>query len=612
MSTPVLDTAVAYWRALDYDDLGFLVDMTGNGHNAQLGSDHIAYIGPDYDGVNCLRLPGAASNNATIPDSAALDITGDIDIRVLVEVPDWTAAGGDLKPITKWQSSGNQKSWSFYIDNSFGQPRFYWTEDGSTGKDEQASTGAAAEGLSDGDKVWLRVTLEVDVGGTDAEVKFYKGGSADTPSWTQWGATQTVGATTSIFSGSGNLVFGDTDTSFQPCEITLYRAIIYADLTETDKRLDVDFTAEATGTTSFTEDSSNAATVTVNQSGDDTNDPVQYEPDGYVDYDNPGTQYAYFPGTANNNVSVAGLSNSTTYDFTVTYSDDTTAAGTEDSDGSGNLVLGNDQSEFDDKKVKSINVYPDGGTGSGDTVAFADFTDRTAIVEPFASFTGDEGKTWTINRSATGAKSTIVDYPMFMLHTDDYLEVADHDDLDFGASDDFTVLLVGRTYDSGNQHFFFAKKESRANSHEGYMIRKLADDTWGGEIADGTTEEDHSHGAVTSGTRTEMALVRDVTGNTVESYQDAVASGSPTTDDTNDLSSAVPLLVGAGGVTPSNYQDGEFFGAAIFDSALSTDDLATAADELMGIVAATASGSQKRDGFRFAPSKPLSVARIGR
>ena len=53
--------------------------------------------------------------------------------------------------------------------------------------------------------------------------------------------------------------------------------------------------------------------------GADTNDPLKLP---YT-----GTQYAYFPGSAGNEVSVAGLSNSTPFDYTVTYLDDSSEVG---------------------------------------------------------------------------------------------------------------------------------------------------------------------------------------------------------------------------------------------------------------------------------------------
>ena len=265
MATPVLDTAAAYWRACDYDDFGFLVDGSGNGHDAKLGSKDIARISTDYDGAQCLKLPGAAGNYGSVPHSAALDIVGDIDIQCLARLDNWAPTVAVLA--TKWETS-NYSFW-FYV-RSGGALRIFWTEDGSTLKFETS----AAIGASSGDKLWVRVTMDVDNGAGDAEVKFWTGGSGDTPSWAQLGATQMVGATTSIFAGTAPVAIGahTVDNYYLPGNI--YRCRIYPNLTETGAALDVDFTAEATGTTGFTEDSTNAATVTVNQSGADTNDPT--------------------------------------------------------------------------------------------------------------------------------------------------------------------------------------------------------------------------------------------------------------------------------------------------------------------------------------------------
>ncbi|MCH7637547.1 MAG: hypothetical protein IIA12_07775 [Proteobacteria bacterium] len=72
-----------------------------------------------------------------------------------------------------------------------------------------------------------------------------------------------------------------------------------------------------------------------------------------------------------------------------------------------------------------------GTPAAGTTVVFdADFTDRGVVTEPFATFIekSSNAATVTINRSATGRKSTVVDVPMFLLGTDDYLEIPDDAD----------------------------------------------------------------------------------------------------------------------------------------------------------------------------------------
>ena len=72
----------------------------GSALNAQLGSSSGAdsndpkYL--DWDGENYVYLPGVSGNYLSVPDEAALDITGDIDIRVQVAMDDWTPAADQV------------------------------------------------------------------------------------------------------------------------------------------------------------------------------------------------------------------------------------------------------------------------------------------------------------------------------------------------------------------------------------------------------------------------------------------------------------------------------------------------------------------------------------
>src|SRR5690606_27204431 len=151
-----------------------------------------------HSGENYLYCPGASGNNASTPDSVANSITGDIDIRVRVALDDWSPVGNNTL-IAKYTNGGAPRSLIFRVAGATGRLDFIWTEDGSTPKQE---TSSVAPTVSDGDFLWLRVTMDVDNGAGDAEVKFWTSADAtndpDAVSWTQLGTTQLVGATTSI------------------------------------------------------------------------------------------------------------------------------------------------------------------------------------------------------------------------------------------------------------------------------------------------------------------------------------------------------------------------------------------------------------------------------
>lgn len=114
-----------------------------------------------------------------------------------------------------------------------------------------------------------------------------------------------------------------------------------------------------------------------------------------------GGRVAHFPGVAGNTVGIAGLAAATTYDWTVTYEDDTTASGSTASDGAGVLTLGGVTAEFNDVLVKSIEVEPNGG---GATVAFVDFT---VLQQGVRSFVSDTGQVVTVNQSGSSTNEPL-------------------------------------------------------------------------------------------------------------------------------------------------------------------------------------------------------------
>jgi hypothetical protein len=155
-----------------------------------------------YDGEDFVLLPGASGDYVSTPDAAALDITGDLDLRVRVAMDDWTPAA-ESTLIAKYTATGNQRSYALAVTTA-GELIFRWSEDGTVEKTETSSANLGS--LAAGATTWVRATLDADVGGTDAQVTFYT--SDDGSTWTQLGAVQAVGATTSIFASTAVLELG--------------------------------------------------------------------------------------------------------------------------------------------------------------------------------------------------------------------------------------------------------------------------------------------------------------------------------------------------------------------------------------------------------------------
>jgi hypothetical protein len=210
----------------------------------------------DWDGENYVYLPGVAGNYLSVPDEAALDITGDIDIRVQVAMDDWTP--GAINVLLAKRAVSNF-SYSLHVATTTGLLSLSWTTDGST---ILLVNSTVAPTVVDGAALWVRVTFDVNNGASGYDVKFFT--SADGITWTQLGTTITGAGATSIFSGSSILEVGGRNLGQNPATGKFYRAQIFNGINGTPV-LDVDCTQIVSGAdTSFT--ALTGQTVTINRS----------------------------------------------------------------------------------------------------------------------------------------------------------------------------------------------------------------------------------------------------------------------------------------------------------------------------------------------------------
>lgn len=195
-----------------------------------------------------LDLPGTTGHYASTPDTAALDVTGDIDIRVKVAMDDWTPASSPAL-VAKWLDSGNNRS--FYLRLlSTGVLSLIWDQLGDFSQNRSANS-TVAVGATDGTVKWVRATLDVNDGAGNRVIKFYT--SDDGAVWTQLGTTVTVAGTTMIYAGTAQLVVGGTQNGASQ---NFAGIVHYAEV-----RNGIDGTVVAspnfdqpTGTTTFTDD----------------------------------------------------------------------------------------------------------------------------------------------------------------------------------------------------------------------------------------------------------------------------------------------------------------------------------------------------------------------
>jgi len=259
----ILATAEAWWdvdRSNFRDGDRYLrnIGQAGSVLDLRLGSSVNAnsndpkWLGPESTGY--VYLPGVALNLLSTPNSTALNITGDIDIRVRVAMDSWTPANISAF-VSKWETSP-QRAYRFQMETT-GRLTFAWSTDGTA-----ISTASSTVSVTGSVPQWLRVTRASGTG----DVNFYTAPDSVTApsSWTQLGTTVTTTAN-SMFGGTSAVAVGVQESINYPVAGRIYRAQVLNGINGTVV-LDVDCDQITSGSaTTFTEQSSNAATVTINR-----------------------------------------------------------------------------------------------------------------------------------------------------------------------------------------------------------------------------------------------------------------------------------------------------------------------------------------------------------
>lgn len=225
------------------------------------GSNRTALAG-DLSGnsnVNVLALNGVAGNYASAPHSAALDVSGDLDLRIDQAANDYTPAAAQI--LMAKDGGAPNRSWIFRIDVGGGLA-VQVTTDGST---LITKTSTVSTTLGDLSRRWLRVVVDVDNGAGGWDVLFYT--SPDGQSWTQLGATVTTATPITLFTGTGQLEIGSNNGGANRYSGLIYRAQIYSGIAGT-LVFDANFSTFTKLAATGAESSANAATVTINSSGD--------------------------------------------------------------------------------------------------------------------------------------------------------------------------------------------------------------------------------------------------------------------------------------------------------------------------------------------------------
>lgn len=150
---------------------------------------------------------GTSFTSVRTTDKAALDIVGDLEVRVDVRPWVWRPAGRVIILASKYRIGGDQRSWALYL-TSAGRITFVWTTDGTTATRVFSSSTVSVPATTG--RLSIKATMDVNNGAAGNTVRFYTATSID-GTYTQLGADVVTAGVTSIFSGTANLVAGSGD-----------------------------------------------------------------------------------------------------------------------------------------------------------------------------------------------------------------------------------------------------------------------------------------------------------------------------------------------------------------------------------------------------------------
>jgi len=168
-------------------------------YDAELGQ-------PRYGGAGAyVQLDGTSGDYIYTPDSAATSFSNDIEVVMRVKVTDWTAAGSQTLA-GKYVSSGNQRSWRFYV-NSSGNIGLSASTNGTA---VTTVTVTPTVALPDATWIWLRMRLDLTDGANSVgtlETAADDGTNVEPGSWTANG-TNTSTTIASVFDSTAPTEIG--------------------------------------------------------------------------------------------------------------------------------------------------------------------------------------------------------------------------------------------------------------------------------------------------------------------------------------------------------------------------------------------------------------------
>jgi hypothetical protein len=215
---------------------------------------------PLIDGDGYLYLSGVSGNYASTPDESALDITGDITFESDFIVSQFPVSS-DKGLISKFNTGNSQRAFILQLKSS-GHVQLVLSPNGSSSSGASSSVDFSSV-LSARTRASVKVTWRQSDGRTQYFIK-------QNGSWSQVGTDQTT-SVSAIHNSTQQVEIGSHSGGALSvaADLGVFSTKIYGSINDTNKVLDVDFTATNVrhGDTKFK--CATGQVVTINQSGND-------------------------------------------------------------------------------------------------------------------------------------------------------------------------------------------------------------------------------------------------------------------------------------------------------------------------------------------------------
>lgn len=200
--------------------------------------------GPGRAYPNGVPLSGLSGSFISTADKAGLAIAGDLEIEVDVALTDWTPATS-MTFVAQWRAVVGGRSYAFRVFTS-GILQLLYSIDGAA---TLTASSTVAPTVSDGARLGVKVTLDVDNGSAGRDVKFWT--SSDRVTWSQLGSTVTVGSTVTLHNSTEPLTVGARDAgTVETLGGRVFRAVVRSGINGTEV---ADFDSSRSGATGYTD-----------------------------------------------------------------------------------------------------------------------------------------------------------------------------------------------------------------------------------------------------------------------------------------------------------------------------------------------------------------------